>query len=237
MNPLSDKRRQFPKDEAGRHMSKGDTAFRRGRMSEAYKHYSAAVLSLQLEWMWHRDEAPLAMRLARAYISQCYPAHRKALARGTQKRKLWDALARDHEKQGCDMYMLAAGMPHRMTDDELLQTLCVLHNFAGRLSDTFDSFDADEAQRYADGAYTALEAQQPGETMPKSLDFGFMLIRARIALSRGQYEDALKLVQPVIDHEQRRLQRARKQHKKLPPPAWLRIPTDLRDKIEAAITK
>jgi tetratricopeptide (TPR) repeat protein len=228
--------REYPSDDAGKLMKRGDAAFRKGRMSKALALYDQAIEHLEVLWDATQN-AQVGLRLADAHISACYPAWRKYLAHGTPKgdREKWYSEASSRERAGCDLGIQLATTPVSMSDEEIVGVICHLHNFAGdRLH---YRRDADTAERYINEAYRLLEAQRPGDTMPNSLHFGFVQMQADIAYIRGEYDKALSLVDQVIADEQARVDRARRKKKKLPPPNWLKIPTELRAKIVEAKSK
>jgi hypothetical protein len=225
--------RQYPKDEAGRLMKRADSAFSRGRMLGAFNLYNAAVAHLETLWD-STQNAEIGKRLSDAYTFNCYPAWRKAFARGTSNKSQWMNVALDLERQGVDLGLHLAFKPVPMTDQDVLGVICTAHNFAGELIRQKRDFDG--AERYIDETYRMLTAQRPDDDeMPKSLHFGFEQMRAEIALSRKEFAKALSLIDPVIANEQARVDKARRKHKQLPPPNWLKIPTEIRDRINKAI--
>lgn len=232
MNPLSTNRRRFRKDAPGRFMSLGDTAFRRGRMSEAYRRYSEAVTALEKLWSADPTNSAVGYTLAQALTSRCYAGHRKAYHKGSSNKSGWLDRAFQDEMRAVDVMLEVAKLPVKLTDDELTGGICWAHNLALEL--LHKRQDHVNAERYVVAAYSMLTAQQPTESMPKTLDVSFSGIRSDIAFLRGEFDEALRLIAPVIEVEEARVAKARKRHKKLPPPAWLKQPVELRDKILAA---
>jgi hypothetical protein len=232
--------KEIPLDGVGLIEKQARDAFRKGRMSKSYALYSEAIALLERDWQAIQTQS-VGLRLGALYTSGCYPAWRKSSARGTpiSERPLWRSRGAQLERQGADISIVAARLPGSMTDNELVGVICHLHNLATELigqrhgNEVVTSLD--DAEHYINESYSIIEHVRPGDTMPSGLNFSFDRLRAIIAFQRGQYEKALGMIEPVIAHEQERVDKARRRKKKLPPPNWLKGLTEMRQQILDAI--
>lgn len=214
-------------------MERSKKAFRRNRWTASLTLAMSAIERLEMLWDSTANRA-VGRSLSEAYMLSCYAAGRKGYRGRKTDRAGWMAKACAFEKIGVDLDIQLTRDVSETDVQTIFGTLCHVHNMA---TDSEHRGQDDLAWHYLAEGYDLIKTKAEPHQMPETLISGFKCIEARLFLKKGEHAKALECAEAAIAAERSLVERKRRRKRKLPPASWLATPTELREKILAAMPK